>query len=114
MALAVCGALTAGLQWSYAKARDRMDLLGRIRTAFLLKSTRQHHQPTPARPLPACTARLTPAVEEQEGNLPALIERQLMRNFVIATSVILACVTGMAVAQEHKAKAMTPETLQWG
>src|SRR3954447_21009323 len=36
-----------------------------------------------------------------------------MRNFVIATSVILACVTGMAVAQEHKAKAMTPETLQW-
>ena len=36
-----------------------------------------------------------------------------MRNFIIATSVIVSCISGTAVAQEHKPKAMTPEALQW-
>jgi quercetin dioxygenase-like cupin family protein len=35
-----------------------------------------------------------------------------MRIFILASSVI-ACISGTAVAQEHKAKAMTPDTLQW-
>ena len=36
-----------------------------------------------------------------------------MRIFIIASSVIVSCISGTAVAQEHKAKAMTPEALQW-
>jgi quercetin dioxygenase-like cupin family protein len=36
-----------------------------------------------------------------------------MRNVIITSSVIVACISGTAVAQDHKAKAMTPEALQW-
>jgi quercetin dioxygenase-like cupin family protein len=36
-----------------------------------------------------------------------------MRISIIASSVIVACISGTAVAQEHKAKAMTPDALQW-
>src|SRR4051812_9002612 len=36
-----------------------------------------------------------------------------MRHFMIASSVLVACISGTAVALEHKAKAMTPEALQW-
>jgi len=36
-----------------------------------------------------------------------------MRIFIIASSVIVSCISGTAVAQERKAKAMTPEALQW-
>ena len=72
-----------------------------------------HGYPPTQEPAPAAGLHGSLDTEEQERSLPALSGEAAHRNFIIVTFVIVSCISGTAVAQEHKAKAVTPEALQW-